>query len=256
MDQATIDHREYEDLLAAAALGALTPDEHERLRRHLRTCASCRAAYTRLLTAADMLPLTVEEREPSAALRERLRAQVGAPVSVATPAAIAPPPSEPDIVPLRQEPPPVVVVPRPRRVAAGWLMIAAAMLLIGLVAGALIGRSLLAGGDEPAERQIAMESPTGMALDDATLMWMPEERVLRFSAPDMPAPPAGHVYQVWLIGGDDQPPTPVGTVDPATGEFATTVDRDRYGTFAVTVEPGPLGSPEPTTDPVIVAPLG
>lgn len=256
MDHEPIDHREYEDLLAAAALGALTPEEHARLRRHLRTCASCRAAYSRLLTAADMLPLTVEEREPSAALRERLRAQVGAPVSAAPPATPAPP-LEPDIIPLRQETvPPAMAAPRPRRVAPGWLMIAAAMLLIGLVAGALVGRYLLAGEGEPAEQQIAMESPTGMALDDASLTWLPDERVLRFSAPDLPAPPEGQVYQVWLIAGEDQPPTPVGTVDPATGEFATTVDPDRFGTFAVTVEPGPLGSPEPTTDPVIIAPLG
>lgn len=253
MDHDAIDHREYEDLLAAAALGAVTAAEHERLRRHMRTCATCRAAYSRLLSAADALPLMVEEREPSTALRERLRAQVGAP---ARPAAPPVPPGEPDIVPLPQVPEPVVLPPpRARRIAPGWIMIAAAMLLIGLVAGALLGRYLIADDGEPDGQEIAMESPAGLALDDATLTWLPEEGVLRFSAPELPAPPEGQVYQVWLIAGEDQPPTPVGTVD-AAGRFATTVDRDRFGTFAITVEPGPLGSPAPTSDPVIVAELG
>ncbi len=255
MDHDAIDHREYEDLLAAAALGALTAEEHVRLRQHMRTCASCRVAYSRLLSAADTLALTVEEREPSAALRERLRAQVGAPAP-ASPAAPTASTIEPDIVPLswvaEPAPPPQ---PRARRIAPGWLMMAAAMLVIGLVAGALAGRYLLADDNEQAGQDIAMESPAGLALGDATLTWLPEDRVLRFSAPDLPAPPEGQVYQVWLIAGEDQPPTPVGTVD-ATGQFATTVDRDRFGTFAVTVEPGPLGSPAPTSDPVIVAPLG
>lgn len=256
MDHDAIDHREYEDMLAAAALGALTAAEHERLRRHMRTCATCRAAYSRLLSAADTLPLIVEEREPSTALRERLRAQVGAPVWPAPPAAPPVPPVEPDIVPLPQFPEPVVLPPpRARRIAPGWIMIAAAMLLIGLVAGALVGRYLIADDGEPGGQEIAMESPAGLALDDATLTWLPEDRVLRFSAPELPAPSEGQVYQVWLIGGEGEPPTPVGTVD-STGQFATTVDRDRFGTFAVTVEPGPLGSPEPTSDPVIVAELG
>lgn len=258
-----IDHREYEDLIAAAALGALTAEEHDRLRRHMRTCAACREAYGRLLAAADALPLTVEEREPPAALRERLRAQVAPMVRPAPERAEAPPdaPELPDeideIIPLRAEPPPPAVFTRPsRRIAPGWIAIAAAMLVIGLVAGGLVGRYLLADETEPAERQVALQSPTGMELEDASLTLLPEENVLRFSAPNLPAPPEGQVYQVWLIAGDDQPPTPVGVVDPATGQFATTIDQDRYGTFAVTVEPGPLGSAEPTTDPVIVASLG
>lgn len=256
MEQVPIDHREYEDLLAAAALGALTPAEHERLRRHLRTCAPCREAYSRLLAATDALPIAVEEREPSAALRERLRAQVGAPARPEVPASAESPAEGQDITPLRQEPAaPVAPTARHRRIAPGWVAVAAAMLLIGLVAGALVGRFLLPEDSEPATQQIAMESPTGLALGDASLTWLPDEHVLKFSAPALPAPPEGLVYQVWLIAGA-QPPAPVGTVDLATGAFATTVDRPQGSTFAVTVEPGPLGSPEPTTDPVIVAPLG
>jgi hypothetical protein len=246
----TFDHREYEDLIAAAALGALTPEEHERLRRHMRSCAWCREAYSRLLVAADALPLTVEEREPPAALRERLRAQVEA----QRPAS----PPESSFIPITMEQPaPAVMVPRAiRRIPRIWLAAAAAMLVIGLVAGALVGRSLLGDdGEQLATEQIAMQYPTDMKLTDASLTWLPDEQVLRFSAPEMPAPPEGRVYQVWLIAGQDQPPTPVGTVDVSTGQFATSVDRDRFGTFAVTVEPGPLGSPEPTTDPVIVAAL-
>jgi anti-sigma-K factor RskA len=177
--------------------------------------------------------------------------------AAAAPMAPDPPERDDDFIPLRVEPPPPTFLSRPtRRIAPGWLAVAAALLIIGVIAGALVGRYLLADESEPGGQRIALQYPTDMKLDDATLTWLPNERVLRFSAPDMPAPPKGRVYQVWLIAGQDQPPTPVGTVDPATGQFATTIPSGREGTFAVTVEPGPLGSPKPTTDPVIVAPLG
>jgi anti-sigma-K factor RskA len=253
-DGRVIDHREYEDLIAAAALDALTPQEHAALRDHMRACAACRKAYGRLLSVADALPLTVEEREPSAALRQRLEAMVAQDARMRPwqDHAAATAPSE-DFAPVPLRPVEPARSGRIARLQPWWAAAAAAILVIGLVAGALLGRTLLED-DTPSPEQIALQFPTDMALDDATLMYMPEEGMLHFSAPGMPAPPEGRVYQVWLIG-DEQDPVPMGMVDHVTGEFGSTVDMSRYHTFAVTVEPGPLGNAAPSSDPVIVAEL-
>ena len=69
----------------------------------------------------------------------------------------------------------------------------------------------------------------------------------------MPEPPQGHVYQAWLI--DAAGPVPVGVMNPDQGEFASAADRSQFQTFAITVEPGPLGNDAPTTDPILVAHL-
>ncbi len=68
------EHHEYQEMLGAYALGALPDDEREALEEHLLTCDECNAELGELLVAAHSLPLSVEERAPSADLRERIRA--------------------------------------------------------------------------------------------------------------------------------------------------------------------------------------
>lgn len=250
----TTNHREYEEMLAAGALGALTAEEHRELRAHLRSCASCRSTFGRLLSTTDTLALTIEERAPSNALRERLQSQAASMPRVVNLAGPAHPSDQPS--PIRSEP---VALPDASHGRGGgkavWLVAAAAMLLLGLLGGVLIDRLFLETDDPGSTRELALQSPTGLELENARLVYLPDEGIVRFSGPELPSPPDDQVYQVWLIGGDDEPPTPVGVIDPVTGEFVTAADTERYGVFAVTIEPGPLGSSAPTTDPVIVAEL-
>ena len=256
---AVLAHHEYEDFLAPAALGALRPEEHTRLVAHLRTCASCRETLGRLLSAADVLPLTVEARAPSEALRARLLAQVTSDprarrqLAAPLPRRIEPVPDAEVPVPLR--PDPVPITERRRRGGLLWAVAIAAILLLGLVGGVLLDRLVLRGEGDGDVQRIALQSPAGLALGDARLEYLADERIVRFVGPNLPAPPEGQVYQAWLIAGDDAPPAPVGVIDPATGAFVTSADLGRYATFAVTVEPGQLGSSAPTTPPVIVAAL-
>jgi hypothetical protein len=256
-DSSTAAHREFEDMLSAAALGTLDRDEHTNLMEHLRTCAVCRAQLGGLVFAAESLPLAVEARAPSDELRARLRAQVTgghAPLEAPSEQAPAQARGAPVLLPLD---------PRHRskevRGRGGgfpfWLAAAAAMLLVGLLGGVLIDRLLLDRDDSDRVQVLALHSPTGLEIEGSQLVYLEDEGIIRFYGPDLPAPPEDQVYQVWLIAGDDQPPTPVGVIDPVTGEFATTADPQRYAVFAVTVEPGPLGSSAPTSEPVIVAEL-
>ncbi|MDQ4044100.1 MAG: anti-sigma factor [Chloroflexota bacterium] len=258
-DMRGINHREYEDMLAPAALGALSPEEHDALRVHLQGCDSCRETLARLVSAVDALALTVPERAPSPEMRSRLRARIErAPHDVKMlPHARSPEHDREHRIPLRPEPSAETpaLMPQKRRASSLWIATVAAVLLLGFVAGVVVERMLLKGDDAIDGREIALQFPTGLEIDDAQLEYFEEQEIVRFAASDLPELAEGQVYQAWLIADEEAPPTPVGVIDVATGELATAADPDRFSVFAVTVEQGPLGSTSPTTDPVIVADL-
>jgi hypothetical protein len=131
----------------------------------------------------------------------------------------------------------------------------AALVLLALLAGALAGRMLFADDGEDAAQgeAIALQMNPPIPNANGELTYMPEEQVFKLTMHNMPAAPHDHVYQVWLIGAEG--PEPVGMVDQSSGQFAVAADRSQYQTFAITVEPGPLGSQLPTGDPIITAPL-
>ena len=63
---------EAEELLGAYALEALPEDDMLRVQQHLLTCAEHRLSAAELRRTTLMLPLTVEDREPSTELRTRI----------------------------------------------------------------------------------------------------------------------------------------------------------------------------------------
>jgi hypothetical protein len=66
------DHTSYQQDVGAYLLGALTDLERQAFERHLAGCADCREELERLRPAADWLPRSVEQVEPSAALKASL----------------------------------------------------------------------------------------------------------------------------------------------------------------------------------------
>lgn len=257
------DHREYEEAIAAAALGNLEPEERELLWAHLVVCESCRASLGSWLSVVDALPTVVEEREPSPALRERLLAQATDSARFRSPRAQpAKADGRPSLGPVRLSTDHADADQGHRGGGRGfpakWIAAVAAMLIIGLIGGVVADRTMLDEDDDDntkGGRSVALNYPGDISAEDASLNYLPDQGLLYFQSHDLPAPPDGEVYQVWLIAeGSD--PSPVGVVDQDTGEFATTLDTDRFDTFAITVEPSPLGSPGPTSDPVVVASLG
>jgi len=251
-------HQPYQDLLGAAASGTLTAEEQRLLKPHLDGCAECRADLLDFREIASALAMTLDERVPSPELRDRIEASIRQSSSApSSPADTwlpqgqgAAPIQEPAFATPVQTPLPSARKPTPLRARYVWAT--AALVLLAVVAGTLAGRLIFADDSpENAGEAIALQIEPPIPNASGELTYLPDERVFKLTMHNMPVAPVDHVYQVWLI--DTNGPIPVGMVDQASGQFAVAADRSRYDTFAITVEPGPLGSLAPTTDPIITA---
>ncbi|HZB75848.1 MAG TPA: anti-sigma factor [Solirubrobacteraceae bacterium] len=228
------EHADWGDSAAAFVLGALPPEELEAFRAHLGGCAECRRAVEELQVAADALPMGVQQLAPPPALKARIMAVVESEAELLAAAGAGA-----DRTPARRR--------RERR--AWWARpgLALAAVLVALAGGALAG-GLLAGDE--ARTVVAQVRPPGadvrleIAGDEATL-------VVR----DMPAPPAGRIYQVWLQKpGQDPAPTDALWSVNAQGDAEVAVPGSLEGVEAVLVTDEPEGgSPAPTRDAVISA---
>lgn len=272
------DHAYYEELLSGAALGILTPEEQAEFSAYLETeqGATLRDELADFTQVVSALPLSVEEPDisPSPALRDRLQAMIlddgsraaaaglpNAPIDLQsrrTPVVKTDPPrsifdSAPeDVVAVAPAP-----IQRPSRLTGNrnLLRALAAIALVVLLSGAVFAGYQLAQRDQTDTNggvdialTFATPMPSGVSAD---LRYYPETSLLMLSTKNMPAAPADHVYQVWLIGANG--PVSMGMME-ANG-FATVMSDRQYTTLAITVEPGPAGSPGPTTNPIVVASL-
>ena len=235
------DHARADELLEAYLLGTLPAADAAWMQVHIARCARCQAELGELLPAAQALPLAAPE--PPVTLSDtvwyRIEQAILADNAAGQTRAPAP-------VPLRRE--------EPARGLSGrqWLLVAALMLL-SLIGGTVLGQVLPRIGEEDEGREIAIQITDPSISATGELRYLPDEQVFILNVKGMPEPPPGHVYQAWLIS--DGTPVPAGVMNPALGEFASAGSPDAFQTFAVTIEPGPLGNDAPTTEPVLVAQL-
>jgi anti-sigma-K factor RskA len=126
---------------------------------------------------------------------------------------------------------------RDRRRRSRWLLGAAAVVLaLALGAGGLtLGRDR----DPGRGRTVALGAPdAGPATAEARMRGDGDDQLMAMSARDLPRPPAGAYYEVWLVGGAGDE-FPVGVLAP-NGEGIWSLPADvaaGYRTIAVTLEP-------------------
>jgi anti-sigma-K factor RskA len=252
----------------AYVLGSLDRDERVAFEAHLAGCSECAAEVRSLQQVADALAQGVPQRTPRPELRHRVLQSLGK----------APSPE---------------VSRHGLSQAARWFPLAAMIVLatgIGAYAVRLQTRvSILEGRLEQAllqasaaERAVAdarrvsgeLESAMGvLAAPDlvridlagqavapqasARALWS-RARGMVFTASNLPALPAGRVYQVWVVTG--QAPVSAGLLSPdPTGTgltyFNTPPDIPPPAAVAVTIEPAG-GVPAPTGDMYLVGKPG
>jgi anti-sigma-K factor RskA len=249
------EHERWADSVGAYLLGALPADELEGFHAHLAECQTCQRDVEHLQIAVDTLPIAVPRVSPPPALKARIMAVVESEAELLAAAgrrADRPQSAAADVeaaAPARSE--------RRRRAfgggsLGGWLLrpgVAAACALVLLVLGGL-GGALLAGGGEGSRTVVAM---TTAPKADVRLQVRDDGSTLL--ARNMPAPPAGRVYQVWLKRpGKDPQPTAVLWSPRRDGSAEVAVPGSLNGVEAVLVTDEPAGgSPAPTKPPVIAA---
>ncbi len=252
-------HDVIRELLGAYALGAVNADERRLVESHLAGCPDCVAELAELRAATTSLPLLAEERVPSPMLRDRLLAQAQAESAPRQMRNEVPPAgSAPQIastrepVPLRYEAAPR----RPRLPKEATIWAAAAVLLL-VFSAAMVFWNLSLRQDLNDQAQPTKSVAVQFAKPEngarASLVYLPDTQVMLLNVLDMPQLPDGQVYQVWLINAKG--PVPVGVFRAGDSQVAIAANPTAYQTLAVTIEPGPLGSAEPTGAKVILAPL-
>lgn len=250
----------YEDLLGAAAFGTLDAAEAAQLEAWLATSASGRAHLAELRMIAGALGQLADDATPPAALRSRIEQAVMADVAWANPErSNRRRPSNGDasgasgsgIVPLATTP--ASGSKRPIPLWRPYLWAAAAALVLAVVAGIVLDRLVLdddaVDGREAIAYELNLATPVpGLS---AQLTYDAADQLFILQTENMPPAPHDHVYQVWMI--DESGPHPMGVMNQS--KYAVPAARDAYDAFAITVEPAPLGSAGPTTEPFFVAQL-
>jgi len=176
------EHERFAETAGAYVLGALPDDERAAYVTHLETCAACQAEVEELRVAVHALPMAAPAMKPPPALKARIMAEVEREAALLASA------SEP-----RREPKPK------RRWRFSWPMGAVALACVALVLGLGVGAAVFGSG----ARTIPFDTDPSMQQVSAELEVDGDKAVL--VANNLPAPPEGSVYMVWLVGPDGKP---------------------------------------------------
>lgn len=260
------------DLAELYALDAVTEQERQAIDGHISAApeAERTAFFERVREARETLALTFRaEDEPPADLFDRIVAQLPAqaadpaPVQAADPAAAqganrhaapAPMATGTDELSLARE--------RKLRRPSGtrrWLAGVAAAAAIAL-GGVGVG-SYLADQNDPMNQVVRAQDVREASVQvagggTATLLISAEKDAAVVKMKDVPAPPEGKVYQMWLIPKDGSAPVSQGLMDAeALSKPAMVKGISSAAALGITVEPAG-GSASPTLPTVAAAPLG
>ncbi|MBM7829745.1 anti-sigma-K factor RskA [Agromyces cerinus] len=263
------EHDALRDAVAAYALDAVDAEERAAVERALAEDAELRDEADGFAETAALLTGAAEPVEPPPALKSRLLAQLDGlaqqlPDAAApdVPAAATVPAASPVAPQAPRAPGPAARAAKRRWFQRPGAIIAAAAASVVLIAGAIIGVAWTGPNGWGAQREMAaiaeapdVESSThelegGGAV---TLYWSAEQGRSGVVVEGLPDVGEASTYELWYI--DDAGAQSAGTFDVAEGETWRVLEGDFAPGVAVgvTVEPAG-GSPQPTTEPIVVIP--
>lgn len=265
-----------ENLTGAYALDAVTDEERAAVERALDGSEALRAEVGELADTASALAAAVEPVEPSAALKASIFAMLDATPQLpraaadahaaadAAPGAVVDPAPEAAIAP--GSAPATAAGPATaaeRRAQVRWfrrpLVIAAgAAAAAALVVGTLVLPTVLSSPPQDPFQVVAAapDAETVIStMDDGaqvTLVWSGELALAAVAVDGMPPLPETNDYELWFIGADG--PRSAGVIamnDAGDGSQQLVGEMAAGESIGITIEPAG-GSPQPTTDPILV----
>jgi len=266
-------HDAVRELLALAALDALSPAERHALEVHLTTCDECRRELAALrdgvASIAGLLPARAMVPEREAAMRARLMSRAIEDRARVTPLR-APSPTSPTS---HAGAPPSST----NWLAAAAFLLAAAAITYGLAERGAVTQltaqvdalrdTASARQHRLTDQQSVLDALTGpgVRVIDASassarqpyarMFWDQPRNHWTLVAYNLPATAPGHTYQLWLVTRD-QKKVSAGTFEPKSNGSAIvratySLAPDSLAAIAVTNEPAG-GSLQPTTTPFLV----
>lgn len=280
-----MNEKEFAELAAGAALGALSPDDRRRFDDALLSHPEWRAIAEADAETAALLGESAAPQTPPPALRAALLAQIVETPQLETSQAETSQVETPQVGTPQVETPQLAESSRddaagadhstttagdPRRVPAPkrrwsravFALAACLAVLVGVGIGAVALNQQL---NRPASvvaleqiqaaedaEQATVELPDG---GSATAHWSASAGAAVLVTDGIPAPADGKTYELWFVRGEDA--IPAGVFDVEDGRATAALEGDMHAgdVIAVTVEQAG-GSPDgtPTSDPVIVIP--
>lgn len=240
------------ELIGAYVLDALTPEETEAFEDHLAECEVCRREVHELRRVTTVLPLGVEQVEPPPGLRDRILAEIRDEVTGAP------------VVDLGAE--------RKRRYLlrepAAWAGLVAAVLILGLgiwnvrlmqqvhnQQDALSFNRTVAGAIATGA-SVSRLAGTSAAPASAAALVQPRHGRAYVIVHDLPPRPNNRVYEVWLVQrGKPQDAGVFALSGRGTQVWQLAISARGYVAAAMTLEPGPRGSTQPTTQQLVAGRL-
>ena len=246
------DHEAMENEVATWVLGAMDARDAEEMRVHVEGCASCTQVAMRFRRAVAALPLEVEEMSPPARLRERVLVAATAARSSTIPSA----PARKKTVPAMPRFRPIATIQVGRLYAAAAAATVLLALLIGLAAGALVGRNSVIA-PPPQVARFTLEGHGPLAGAHGTVIDLKNDGVTLVDFKGLPALAKGKVYEVWLISAGGRAAAAAVFVPDSNGAKVVLVNMPLSGfaQMAVTTEDGPDGATAPTQPPQLYGPL-
>lgn len=249
--------QEFEELSAAYALGAVTPEEQQAARAHLATCAKCTRLAGQLRSVVDLLPLSVTQVTPPAALRDRVLAAVQ---------------QESRVVPIERG---AAMRARKRNLGWGTRLLATAAIVLLLLTGAMTAWNVslqqhvtslqqqntqlghqVADANVKLQREVAqvyaLQGNSHAQTAAGSLIYIPQKDITLLYLHGLPKLQGSHLYQGWLIRNSTT--TSIGTLTVQNGLASLTFSGNLSGfdAAAVSLEPGPFPSKTMPAGPVIV----
>ena len=233
-------HEQVDELIAAYSLGAVDEAEAALVRRHLPDCPECQDTLIRMTEVVAVLPLSLEEVDPPADLRERILARVaGGPSSTGevVPAA----PSMGKLLFLRRVP--------------TWAPVAAAAVLLAAMFGWNLSlQNRHNGAPAPTTQQASLVDTSHSAVGDVT--YMKDRQVAFVSFQTLTAPASGKTHELWVIPRGGKPQAAGLFLPDPDGSKVLVLNRTiNHGDVVAVTEEAPGGVDQPTGSPVITAQL-